>query len=112
MYKNTNGGHRPSSGYSEKPRLNGYLPDDKHWITRLKESSKKETVRLNDEDINNIWFMYSATGGQFKRWLSDGVLMEKIRKEPVGHQDQLESVKVTIRKISDAPLKQHIISAR
>jgi hypothetical protein len=91
--------------------FSGRQPDDRHWITRLKEALKKINQRITDEDINNIWQMYSCTNGNLKRWLQDDTLLSRINKEPVTHAD-MESIRQTIRKISDTAIKQVIIDAR
>jgi hypothetical protein len=110
--KGGQGPHRQSGNW--RPN-NGQQPqhghDERHWILKLREASRKTGGGLNDEDVNNIWVLYSATNGMLRRWLGDGVLLDRLRKEHIDYVD-MESLRATARKISEAPLKQMVIEAR
>lgn len=89
---------------------NNQLQEKRHWITRLKEFSKKESITFNDEDISNIWFMYSFTNGMFKKWLNEGTLLDRLRKEQGSMYHNMESVKSTTKKIIENSGLKKIVS--
>jgi hypothetical protein len=112
MYNNKPKGNGTNGPRPQNEKQSYPYASDRHWITRLKELSRKETIWLNDEDIGNIWFLYSSTNGLFRRWLSDGTLLDRLRREQGSYHD-MESVKCTVRKISDNPgLKKIVTDAR
>ena len=93
-------------------QYNGKMPDDRHWLSRIKETLKRSNLWINDEDVNNLWFIYSLTNGNLKRWLQDDTLLDKLKKEPATFHTDMESVKQTVRKVSESAIRQIIVDAR
>jgi len=91
----------------------GHYPDsDQHWITKIKDHLRKQSLWVSDEDISNIWVLYSATSGNLRKWLQNDVLTQKFLKETHGMHIDTESVRQTVRKISEPAIRQAVLSIR